>query len=272
MILTMIFFEINNWDHSGLFKGMNEPIEILVIYIMIIVFGFLVFRDLKIAKFKIKDFIPDLKISWRFIGKIAIIYTAFSISLNRLINYSFSLIFPDYIETIINKGNSQNLVIFLTEFLLAMLILLPVLNLLFEGILLQKMSLKWGNKKAILGILLIFFVLSLFSFTPSSIIGLLYMLILSILFFKTANLLNIFVFDIIVNVISNILGFIFYAQNFNFPYISIVKYREIHEPFLIIYLILSVISCIFLVKFIRNNFPKENDTIPYLKNREKLLN
>jgi hypothetical protein len=132
------------------------------------------------------------------------------------------------------------------------------------------MSLKFGNKKAILGILLIYFIWSLPTFEPISPVGLFYILILSILFFKTANLLNIFVFGAITSLISNMLWFIFYDQKFNFPYLSIIEYRKIHEPFLVLYSILGIISCVFLVKFIRNNFPKENDKIPYLKNREKL--
>jgi serine/threonine protein kinase len=88
----------------------------------------------------------------------------------------------------------------------------------------------------------------------------------------TANLLNIFIFETTAKVVFFVIWFIFYNQKFNFPYLSIIKYREINEPFLIMYSILVVISGIFLVKFIRDNFPKENDTIPYLRNKNKLFN
>lgn len=270
MICLITLFKLNNWDYTGFFKETSGRTGIFYLFCVVVPWLLLVVRDLKIVGFKLKDFIPNLKISWRIITEIAIIYTTFSISLRRLINYSFSLIFPDYMEKIINQDNPQNFGMFLLIFLIQILGSL-FFFLLFQGILLQKISLKLGNKKAILGILLIYFILSLPAFTPSSTITLFYTLILSILFFKTANLLDIFVFGVITSLISHMLSFIFYAQKFNFPYLSIIEYRKIHEPFLVLYSILGVISCVFLVKFIRDNFPKENDKIPYLKNREKLL-
>lgn len=270
VICAMPLFKLNNWDYTGFFNetsGQRTIFSAFYIFLWLL----LVIRDLKIADFKLKDFIPNLKISWRIITEIAIIYTTFSISLGRLIYYSFSLILPDHMEKIINQYNPQDFGMFLLDFLIDILITYPFHIFLFQGILLQKISLKVGNKKAILVILLIFFILWLPTFKPNFLVSLFYILILSILLFKTANLLDIFVFGAITTLMSNMLWFIFYAQNFNFPYLSIIEYRKINEPFLVLYSILGVISCIFLVKFIRNNFPKENDKIPYLKNREKLL-
>ncbi len=270
VICAMPLFKLNNWDYTGFFNetsGQRTIFSAFYIFLWLL----LVIRDLKIADFKLKDFIPNLKISWRIITEIAIIYTTFSISLGRLIYYSFSLILPDHMEKIINQYNPQDFGMFLLDFLIDILITYPFNIFLFQGILLQKISLKVGNKKAILVILLIFFILWLPTFKPNFLVSLFYILILSILLFKTANLLDIFVFGAITTLMSNMLWFIFYAQNFNFPYLSILEYRKINEPFLVLYSILGVISCIFLVKFIRNNFPKENDKIPYLKNREKLL-
>lgn len=270
VICAMPLFKLNNWDYTGFFNetsGQRTIFSAFYIFLWLL----LVIRDLKIADFKLKDFIPNLKISWRIITEIAIIYTTFSISLGRLIYYSFSLILPDHMEKIINQYNPQDFGMFLLDFLIDILITYPFHIFLFQGILLQKISLKVGNKKAILVILLIFFILWLPRFEPNFLVSLFYILILSILLFKTANLLDIFVFGAITTLMSNMLWFIFYAQNFNFPYLSILEYRKINEPFLVLYSILGVISCIFLVKFIRNNFPKENDKIPYLKNREKLL-
>jgi hypothetical protein len=270
-ICVMPLFKLNNWDYTGFFNETSGKRTIFYAF-WIFLWLSLVVRDLKIADFKFKDLIPNLKISWRIITEIAIIYTTFNISLGRLINYSFSLVFPDHMEKIINQDNLQNFGMFLLDFLIRILITSPFLCFLFQGILLQKISLKLGNKKAILGILLICFIFSLLTFAPSyPVILLSYTLISSVLFFKTANLLDIFVFGAITSLISNMLWFIFYDQKFNFPYLSIIEYRKINEPFLVLYSILGVISCVFLVKFIRNNFPKENDKIPYLKNREKLL-
>jgi hypothetical protein len=270
VICAMPLFKLNNWDYTGFFNETSGQRTIFFAF-YIFLWLLLVIRDLKIADFKLKDFIPNLKISWRIITEIAIIYTTFSISLGRLIYYSFSLILPDHMEKIINQYNPQDFGMFLLDFLIDILITYPFHIFLFQGILLQKISLKVGNKKAILVILLIFFILWLPRFEPNFLVSLFYILILSILLFKTANLLDIFVFGAITTLMSNMLWFIFYAQNFNFPYLSILEYRKINEPFLVLYSILGVISCIFLVKFIRNNFPKENDKIPYLKNREKLL-
>jgi len=270
VICAMPLFKLNNWDYTGFFNETSGQRTIFFAF-YIFLWLLLVIRDLKIADFKLKDFIPNLKISWRIITEIAIIYTTFSISLGRLIYYSFSLILPDHMEKIINQYNPQDFGMFLLDFLIDILITYPFHIFLFQGILLQKISLKVGNKKAILVILLIFFILWLPTFKPNFLVSLFYILILSILLFKTANLLDIFVFGAITTLMSNMLWFIFYAQNFNFPYLSILEYRKINEPFLVLYSILGVISCIFLVKFIRNNFPKENDKIPYLKNREKLL-
>ncbi|WP_196219827.1 hypothetical protein [Microcystis aeruginosa] len=278
VICAMPLFKLNNWDYTGFFNETSGQRTIFFAF-YIFLWLLLVIRDLKIADFKLKDFIPNLKISWRIITEIAIIYTTFSISLGRLIYYSFSLILPDHfslilpdhMEKIINQYNPQDFGMFLLDFLIDILITYPFHIFLFQGILLQKISLKVGNKKAILVILLIFFILWLPRFEPNFLVSLFYILILSILLFKTANLLDIFVFGAITTLMSNMLWFIFYDQKFNFPYISILEYRKINEPFLVLYSILSVISCIFLVKFVRNNFPKENDKIPYLKNREKLL-
>jgi hypothetical protein len=269
MICVMLLFKLNNWDYTGFLETSQGNFFFALFYL--VAYLLLVVRDLKIAGFKLKDFIPNLKISWRIITEIAIIYTTFSISLRRLINYSFSLIFPDHMEKIINQANPQNFGMFLLVFLIGILIVSPFAYFLFQGILLQKMSLKLGNRKAILGILLISFILSLPTFPPDFPVTLFDILILSILFFKTANLLDIFLFSAIPRLINHILWFIFYDQKFNFPYLSIIEYRKINEPFLVLYSILGVVSCVFLVKFIRNNFPKENDKIPYLKNREKLL-
>ena len=269
MICVMLLFKLNNWDYTGFLETSQGKIFFALFYL--VAYLLLVVRDLKIAGFKLKDFIPNLKISWRIITGIGIIYTTFSISLRRLINYSFSLIFPDHMEKIINQANPQNFGMFLLVFLIGILIVSPFAYFLFQGILLQKMSLKLGNRKAILGILLISFILSLPTFPPDFPVTLFDILILSILFFKTANLLDIFLFSTIPRLINHILWFIFYDQKFNFPYLSIIEYRKINEPFLVLYSILGVVSCVFLVKFIRNNFPKENDKIPYLKNREKLL-
>ena len=240
-ICAMPLFKLNNWDYTGFFNETSGQRTIFFAFYTFL-WLLLVIRDLKIADFKLKDFIPNLKISWRIITEIAIIYTTFSISLGRLIYYSFSLILPDHMEKIINQYNPQDFGMFLLDFLIDILITYPFHIFLFQGILLQKISLKVGNKKAILVILLIFFILWLPRFEPNFLVSLFYILILSILLFKTANLLDIFVFGAITTLMSNMLWFIFYAQNFNFPYLSILEYRKINEPFLVLYSILSVIS------------------------------
>ena len=134
VICAMPLFKLNNWDYTGFFNETSGQRTIFFAF-YIFLWLLLVIRDLKIADFKLKDFIPNLKISWRIITEIAIIYTTFSISLGRLIYYSFSLILPDHMEKIINQYNPQDFGMFLLDFLIDILITYPFHIFLFQGIL-----------------------------------------------------------------------------------------------------------------------------------------
>jgi hypothetical protein len=151
LILTMVIcvmplFKLNNWDYTGFFNETSGQRTIFYAF-WIFLWLSLVVRDLKVAGFKLKDFIPNLKISWRIITEIAIIYTTFYISLGRLINYSFSLVFPDHMEKIINQDNLQGFGMFLLDFLIRILITSPFLCFFFKEFYYKKCLLNLEIKK-----------------------------------------------------------------------------------------------------------------------------
>jgi len=61
VICAMPLFKLNNWDYTGFFNetsGQRTIFSAFYIFLWLL----LVIRDLKIADFKLKDFIPNLKI------------------------------------------------------------------------------------------------------------------------------------------------------------------------------------------------------------------
>lgn len=267
-IFAYSLFRVNHWDYSELSKNIDTPIEYLIVLFVVFFAGLPLLRDLKMAGFKIKDFIPNLKISWKLTAKIALVYCIFTTSFGRLINYSLSFIFPDYIEKLINYNNSQDFMIgvFLLSIAVGIISTLFVYMLIY-GILLQKWSFKWGNKQGILLLVFLYFLISLIDFRPSFFLDILGIIVMCLLFFKTANLLDVIIYGVFTELTFTISRFVFYSKDFNFPSLSIIEYREKHDPFLILYAILGVISFILIINFVRENFPKQSDMIPYYKNR-----
>ena len=223
-------------------------------------------RDLKLVGFAIKDFIPDFQINWTIVIKSTFLYSIFIISFGRLVYYWLSFIFPNYIENLINSNRPTNFNVLVAEIFFSILIL-PIFDLII-CLVLQKQALKWNNK---ISILFLSIVSSLMSFSPSFFGSFLHVIIWAILFYKTASLLNIFIFQTFINLIFNFIYIITYRNNNNLFNISIIEYQEIHQPYLILYSILAMISITFIINFIYKNFPKENDLIPLYKNRSKLL-
>lgn len=268
VIFIFLYVIVNNGETRELFRrNMDKPIEYFTIFFLYCIWLFLVLRDLKIAGFKIKDFIPNLKNLSTLVIKIAIIYSVFNLSFARLINYYSSFIFPNYIENFINDYKPVNISLFLVEILFSIPIIFFII--LIIAIVLQKWSLKWSNKRSIFLLSFIgVFLQALSSFHPSAVLTFFDVIIICILFFKTANLLNAIVYAVIYHIILDIFYFVSYNQNLKISYISIIEYREKHEAFLILYLILGVISLGLIIDFIRKNFPKQNDMIPYFQNRK----
>ncbi|EAZ90229.1 acetyl-coenzyme A synthetase [Crocosphaera chwakensis CCY0110] len=276
IMAASIFYTINDWDTNRLFDNMDKLTEYLLACLIVIVWGMLILRDLKIAGFQIKHFIPNLKVAWQLILKIAIIYTFFAVSFWRLFGYYFSFVYPDYINYYLKTSINNDFHLSVSEFILNLLVLSIFIEILpftiiFQGIVLQKWCLKLGNKKGILLLSLLLSLLSSIAFVPLLISTFFDGLISSFLFFKTKNLLNTFFYQVLKKLILSFLFFIVYFQDLKLSPISISNYREKHEPFLILYVILSIISCVFIINFIYKNFPKPNDKIPYDENNNKSL-
>ncbi|WP_413167719.1 CPBP family intramembrane glutamic endopeptidase [Capilliphycus salinus ALCB114379] len=202
---------------------------------------------------------------------ISIMMYALFRGLNSLMLYQLSFIFPKYVESFLNQKNYTNILeMILWSF--SVILLAPLLEeLLFRGIILQKWAMKWGIKTGIIASSLFFAIIHFrFDIISLFVIG----IILSILYFKTHNLMTPILVHLFYNtlvVILNAIHFLTTPINERDAFISVEKYQDLIQPLLSQRFFLVAVSAPFLIYFIYKNFPKNNVTIPYYAKSAKIL-
>ena len=267
-ILVLGIFSLwNNLSLSTLLK--NTSIESLLNIIIAVAWVFILLTQFPTIEFIFNKIIGyKNKYNWKIISITVFIY-AFSKGFNSLNLYGLSLILPHYVEHYINDNNITNIwELIFTGF--SAILLAPVTEeFLLRGIILQKWAIKWGVKAGILSSSFLFTILH-FRF---DIIALFLMgIILSILYFKTRNLMAPIFCHFFYNTLSMILTTINYFSESAIErsaFISIQEYQNLIQPLLGQRVFLIAISAPFLIYFVYKNFPKNDAIIPYYANEAK---
>ncbi|WP_413168137.1 CPBP family intramembrane glutamic endopeptidase [Capilliphycus salinus ALCB114379] len=202
---------------------------------------------------------------------ISIMMYALFQGLNSLMLYQLSFIFPKYVESFLNQKIYTN-ILEMVWWNFSVLLLAPLLEeLLFRGIILQKWAIKWGIKTGIIASSLFFAIIHFrFDIISLFVIG----IILSILYFKTHNLMTPILSHLFYNTLVasfSMINFLTTPLNERNAFISVEKYQDLIQPLLSQRFFLVAVSAPFLIYFIYKNFPKNNVTIPYYAKSAKIL-
>ncbi|WP_013321271.1 hypothetical protein [Gloeothece verrucosa] len=254
----------------------DQPDYNLVTFICLLIFIFWVFKDLKICGFNLQsiNYILGFQNLRHQDFNLALVVSFFYFLFAgwvRIIFYYLSWYFPNYIENILNEP-SQDLVSnpFL-NFIIQDLIINNLLISIYLGLIAQKIANKFGIIKGTLITSLLFLPI-LFS-SPSYIIGLIGLLLLTLLYYKTKTLMVPILIEILIG-----LFFITYSQSDPVSIylaksnILIDEYQKLVESQIGITWLRIAISTPFIIYFIYKNFPKQNQVLPYFANKAKAEN
>lgn len=269
IIFTIVglFCLVNNRDFSELIKNadFNAVIGVIVSFLIGL------FLVIELRKFGVdlrKIFVLKLGIlkkknNLKLIIFIVIIEYAFYWGFYSLNLYYISFIFPEYIEYLIDKSEVTN-VIGLIFWSFSAIVCAPLLEeLIFRGIILQKWAMKWGIKAGIVTSSLLFAIFHLrFDIVGLFIAG----TILSVLYFKTGNLIVPILCHSLYNTIWTIFRIRRYYNSSNVDFVSVNDYRVYMEPLLGQKAIVAAISFAVIMVFLYRNFPKQDDILPYYRN------
>ena len=267
-ILVLGIFSL--WNNLSLFILLkNTSISSLLSIIIYVVWVFILLTQFPTIEFILNKIIGyKNKYNWKIISITVFLY-AFCKGSNSLSLYGLSFISPHYVEHYINDNNINNIweLIFIS---FSAILLAPVTEeFLLRGIILQKWAIKWGVKAGILSSSFLFAILH-FRF---DIIGLFLMgIILSILYFKTRNLLAPMFCHFFYNTFAMIFTTINYFSESAIErsaFISLQEYQNLVQPLLGQRVFLIAISAPFLIYFVYKNFPKNDAFIPYYANEAK---
>lgn len=238
-------------------------INLIIIYFCII-YGFILLIKLQESGLQYTNFINfKTNIDCKLILFFTILTLAFTKSFNSIVLYKLSFIFPGYVEDYLNENNFNNLLeIILWSFLT--ILLSPVTEgLLFQGIVLQKWSIKWGVRSGILTTSLLSTVIGLdFDIVTLFISSILY----SILYFKTRNLLIPILCQVFYNTIITIFDMIDFFSKSTIErelFISASDYQASIQPLLGQIVFMIAITTPLVGYFIYKNFPKNDAILPY---------
>ncbi|NES41283.1 CPBP family intramembrane glutamic endopeptidase [Moorena sp. SIO2C4] len=256
-------------DFIDLFNATWDILPELYVTITYLFIGLFLFRYIRILGFDVEKFgilnFGSLKpiINWKLIILIVFLNYAFAWGFNSLISYYISFIYPDFIENSINELEFTN-VIGLISWSFSAIVFAPLLEeLICRGIILQKWAMKWGIKAGIVTSSLLFAICHLrFDIVSLFIAG----TILSVLYFKTGNLIVPILCHSLYNTIVTIFMIGRYYSSSNVDFVSVNDYRVSMEPLLGQKAIVAAISFAVIMFFLYRNFPKQDDILPYYRN------
>ncbi len=261
-LIILIFSLLNNLSVSILMK--NPIIEFLagVVSAFYLTFVLLInFQKQNPAIDKIINY--KNKLNLKLILFTAIVNLGFASGFNSIALYKLSFLFPSYVEYKLNEKYFNNIPE-LILFGISAILLAPVIEeLLFRGIVLQKLSNKWGVKSGVLTSSLLFAVLHL----NIAIISIFILSIMfSVLYFKTRNLLTSILCHCFYNIMVTILnGVNVFSQTpaERETFISVIDYQNYIQPLLNQEIFLIAITAPLIGSFIYKNFPKNDAILPY---------
>jgi uncharacterized protein len=267
VMILGLFCSLNGLNFSDLSKDLG--ISNLMGIAGCIFFLFKLFIELQENGLKINTIIGYKNaINLKLILAITIIYYGFNRGFNSLNLYNLSFILPNYVENYLNKKSFTNI----PEMIywgISIIVISPfIVELLMRGIILQKWSIKWGVKAGVLSSSLLFAICHFrHDIIPLFIAG----VIMSILYFKTRNLVSSILFHCFYNtfvVIHNIMEYFGQSPIERNALITVKNYQDAIQPLLGQRVFLIVISVPFLIYFIYKNFPKNDAIIPYHANEQ----
>jgi uncharacterized protein len=209
------------------------------------------------------------KINLKVIAAIAIVEFGFAYGINSIILYNLSFVFPSYVESLINERSFTNIpeIIYMSIFVI---LLAPIFEeLVFRGVVLQKWSTKWGVTTGVLASSMLF---ATFHFRYDIIPLFLTGIILSILYFKTSNILAPLLLHMFYNSMTIVSDVIYYLEESPIEREGLLTVQDLQnalQPLLAQSIFLVVTSAPFLFYFIWKNFPREKALIPYYANDDK---
>ncbi|NEP30603.1 MULTISPECIES: type II CAAX endopeptidase family protein [unclassified Moorena] len=270
LLIIGLFSLVKGSDFIDLFSNATwDILPELYVTITYLFIGLFLFRYIRILGFDVEKFgilnFGSLKpiINWKLIILIVFLNYAFAWGFNSLISYYISFIYPDFIENSINELEFTN-VIGLISWSFSAIVFAPLLEeLICRGIILQKWAMKWGIKAGIVTSSLLFAICHLrFDIVSLFIAG----TILSVLYFKTGNLIVPILCHSLYNTIVTIFMIGRYYSSSNVDFVSVNDYRVSMEPLLGQKAIVAAISFAVIMFFLYRNFPKQDDILPYYRN------
>lgn len=208
------------------------------------------------------------KISVWHIIFLAILKFGFACFLNPITLYGISYIFPKYVEDHINDSSFTTIFELILWSIIAVIMAPLVEEFLCRGLIMQKWALKWGMKWGILASSFLFAVYHFrFDVLPLSLAGIFY----SILYVRTGNLLAPMLCHAVYNAIVVVwtsASFFTMPVNEREAFVSVGDYRSSVEPHLGIYIFLGMLIALIVVFVLRRFFPRQSETIPYIRNQE----
>ncbi len=234
-----------------------------------VLFLFYLFRIFRLCNLNLGQTIGNKnQVELKLISFILLIKYSFAKGLNSIILYNLSFVFPTYVENYINEKPFNNILEIIIWGISANLLTPLMEELFFRGIILQKWSLKWGVTRGIIASSFLFAIIHFrFDIISLFITGIL----LSILYFKTRNLINSILLHCFYNTLITIFNIINYFSQSPIErnkVFSVQEYQDWIQPLLSQRVLLIALSLPVLIYFIYKNFPKNDAVIPYYANED----
>lgn len=261
-LIFLIFSLLNNSNFYTLAE--NPSIEFLVGTASSLYLAFILFTNFQKSNLTFDKIINHKnKLNLKLILFTGIVNIVFASGFNSIALYKLSFLFPSYVEYELNIKYFNNIPE-LILFSISAILLAPVIEeLFFRGIVLQKLSNKWGVKSGVLTSSLLFAVLHL----NIAIISIFILSIMfSVLYFKTRNLLTSILCHCFYNIMVTILnGVNVFSQTpaERETFISVIDYQNYIQPLLNQEIFLIAITAPLIGSFIYKNFPKNDAILPY---------
>ena len=209
------------------------------------------------------------KIDFKLPIGLAIVQLLFARGFNSITLYGLSFIFPRYVEEQINKVYATSFIGWVC-FAIGALLFAPVMEeIIFRGIIFQKLTIARSFRKALL-ISASFFAIIHFRYDliPLFITG----VILVILYFKTKQLTTSIIYHFVYNLIVVVrrVHYQLFLDTDSSVKTTIAEYQQHFNDRLEIYILLLAISIPYLCYFIYKNYPRNYDIqkLPYFVNQQ----
>jgi hypothetical protein len=288
----LIFLKILGIDNA--LEKMKDESTLYFIYgclISILIFFYWMFKELIFSGFSIRDIkyiFGFSRFQYKYIALIfvfGIFYYLFG-AWTRMITYYISFIFPDYIDDLLNQPRSNSFMSLTSAVVRIVSSIFGVF--IIQGLIIQKLSIQLGVRRGILITTFSFYLvlLALALASPPNIIDTfiniptysLYIILFTILYFKTNTLIVPILTNIFAGLIYTIhikldpVSFYLNESYLNNSHVILENYQKLVESQIDQVWFKIVISTLFFIYFIGTNFPKNNTILPYFANRAKAEN